>query len=118
MGRTTAVLVVLAIAATHASLVLPQRTYSRPLRIVGPGTLLCTAIAAALIANYAIFPHFEPGTGYDKALQVVLIVDVLGTILVLLLHRFGPARTSSAGREPEARPSSPHPSPAKLPAVP
>jgi len=119
LGRTAAVLVILAIAATHASLMLPRRTYSRPMRIVVPGTVLCTAIAAELIANYAIFPNFSPGNGYDKALQVVLILDVLGTILILVLHRFGPARTDGAARKPEARPSSPpHPSQAKLPAVP
>jgi hypothetical protein len=89
------------------------------MHIVVPGTVLCTAIAAELIANYAIFPNFSPGNGYDKALQVVLILDVLGTILILVLHRFGPARTDGAARKPEARPSSPpHPSQAKLPAVP
>jgi hypothetical protein len=62
-------------------------------------------------------PHFSPGSGYDKALQVVLILDVLGTILILLLHRFGPARTDGATGKPEARPSPP-PSHTKLPAVP
>src|SRR2546430_9168522 len=51
--RSAAVLVILAIAATHASLMLPRRTYSRPMHIVVPGTVLCTAIAAELIANYA-----------------------------------------------------------------
>jgi hypothetical protein len=117
VGRTAAVLVILAIAATHASLVLPQHAYSRPMRILVPSTVLCTAVAAELIANYALFPHFSPGNGYDKAVQVALILDVLGTILILLLHRFGPARTDGGARKPEARPSSPRPSQAKLPAV-
>ena len=109
VGRVAAVLVVLAIAATHASLVLPQRARSRLLRIVVSGTVLCTAVAAGLIANYAIFPHFSPGSGYDKLIQVTLILDVLGTLLILLLHRFGPASTDGATRKPKARPSPPRP---------
>jgi hypothetical protein len=92
------------------------------MRILVPSTVLCTAVTAELIANYALFPHFSPGNGYDKALQVALILGVLGTILILLLHRFGPARTAGGARKPEARPSSPRPSSprrsqAKLPAV-
>jgi hypothetical protein len=98
-------------------LVLPQHNFSSPMRIMVPCTVLCTAIAAELIANYASFPHFSPGNRYDKALQVVLILDVLGTILILLLHRFGPARTDGVAGKPEARPSPP-PSHTKLPAVP
>jgi hypothetical protein len=82
------------------------------------GTVICTAAAAELIANYALFPNFDPGNGYTKALTVILILDVLGTILVLLLHRFGPPR---AGAEPPGTPArhpSPDPPDAKLPSVP
>jgi hypothetical protein len=89
IGRATAVLFILAAASAHACLVLPLRSHGRLARAVVTGTVICTAAAAELIANYALFPNFDPGNGYTKALTVILILDVLGTILVLLLHRFG-----------------------------
>jgi hypothetical protein len=82
------------------------------------GTVICTAAAAELIANYALIPNFDPGDGYDKALAVILILDALGTILVLLLHRFGPPRVGAAPPGTPARNPSPGPPGAKLPSVP
>jgi hypothetical protein len=118
IGRATAVLFILAAASAHACLVLPLRSHGRLARAVVTGTVLCTAAAAELIANYALVPNFEPGSAYTKGLTVILILDVLGTILVLLLHRFGPPR---AGAEPPGTPArspSPDPPDAKLPSVP
>jgi cytochrome bd-type quinol oxidase subunit 2 len=118
IGRATAVLFILAVASAHACLVLPLRSRGRPARAVVTGTVICTAAAAELIANYALFPNFDPGSGYTKALTVILILDAFGTILVLLLHRFGPPR---AGAEPPGTPArspSPDPPDAKLPSVP
>jgi hypothetical protein len=117
MTRTAAVLFILAAASAHASLVLAWRTYNRPMRIVAPATILCTAAAAELIANYLAFPGFDPGRGYQGALRAVLILDGLGTILILLLHRFGPPRSDTAAAGATVRRPSPGPSDVKLPAV-
>jgi hypothetical protein len=96
MTRTAVVLFLLAAASAHASGVLVWRTYNRPTRIVAPVTILCIAAAAELIANYVVFPAFDPGSAYLRALTAVLILDALGTILLLLLHRFGPPQSDAA----------------------
>jgi len=118
VGRAAVVLFILAAASAHASLVLPLRSHSRLARAIVTGTVICTAAAAELIANYALIPNFDPGDGYDKALAVILILDALGTILVLLLHRFGPPRVGAAPPGTPARNPSPGPPGAKLPSVP
>jgi hypothetical protein len=116
--RAASVLFILAAASAHASLVLPSRRHNRWARIVVTGTVLCTAAAAELIANYALFPNFDPGDGYMRALAVILILDALGTILILLMHRFGPPRADVAAAEAPARNPSPDPSGARLATVP
>src|ERR1017187_10292442 len=74
--------------------------------------------AAELIANYVVFPGFDPGReSYLRALMVVLILDALGTILLLLLHRFGPPRSDTAVAGATVHHPSPNPSGVKLPAV-
>jgi hypothetical protein len=118
IGRATAVLFILAAASAHASLVLPLRSRGRLARAVVTGTVICAAAAAELIANYALIPNFDPGNGYDKALAVILILAVLGTILVLLLHRFGPSRVGAVPPGTPARKPSPSPPDLKLPSVP
>jgi hypothetical protein len=117
MTRTAVVLFLLAAASAHASLVLAWRTHSRPMRIVAPATLVCIAGAAELIANYVVFPGFDPGRGYLRALTAVLILDALGTILLLLLHRFGPPRSDTAEAGTTVRHPSPAPSDVNLPAI-
>jgi hypothetical protein len=118
MTRTAVVLFLLAAAATHASLMLAWRTDNRPMRIVVPATILCIAAATELIANYVVFPGFDPGReGYLRALSVVLILDALGTILILLLHRFGPPRSDTAAAGATVHHPSLNPSDVKLPAV-
>jgi hypothetical protein len=118
MTRTTVALFLLAAASTHASLILAWRTSSRPMRIIVPATILCIAAAAELIANYLVFPGFNPGgDGYLRALTVVLILDALGTILILLMHRFGPSRSDAATAGAPVHRPSPNPSDAKLPAA-
>src|SRR6266567_867337 len=96
MTRAAVVLLLLAVASAHASGVLAWRTYNRPMWIVAPATILCIAAAAELIANYLVFPGFDPGSGYLRALTAILILDALGTILLLLLHRFGPPPSYTA----------------------
>jgi hypothetical protein len=118
MTRTAVVLFLLAAAATHASLMLAWRTDNRPMRIVVPATILCIAAATELIANYVVFPGFDPGReGYLRALSVVLILDALGTILILLLHRFGPPQSDTAAAGATVHHPSLNPSDVKLPAV-
>jgi hypothetical protein len=104
--RATGVVVILAIVAAHASVVLSWRSSGRLTGIVVPGTLLCTAVAGELIANYAAVPGFSPGTGYNNAIEIALILGVLGTILALLVRRFGPRRSEQ--RPSEVSPSEGH----------
>jgi len=118
VGRAAAVLFILAAASAHASLLLPLRSHSRLARTVVTGTVICTVAAAELIANYALIPNFDPGNAYDKALPVILILDVLGTILILFLHRFGPPRADAVPPGTPARNPSPDPPDAKLPSIP
>jgi hypothetical protein len=109
IGRATGVLFILAAASAHACLVLPLQSHGRLARVVVTGTVICNAAAAELIANYVLVPNFDPGNGYAKALTVILILDVLGTILALLVHRLGPP---PAGAEPPGTPArSPSPDP-------
>jgi hypothetical protein len=117
MTRTAVVLFLLAAASAHASLVLAWRTHTRPMRIVAPATILCTAAAAELIANYVMVPGFAPDRGYLRAITAVLILDALGTILILILHRFGPPRSDAAAAEATVSHPSPDPSDVKQPAV-
>lgn len=118
MTRTAVVLFLLAAASTHVSLMLAWRTDNRPMRIVVPATILCIAAATELIANYVVFPGFDPGRGgYLRALLVVLILDALGTILILLLHRFGPPQSDTAAAGATVHHPSSNPSDVKLPAV-
>src|SRR5712664_2197664 len=72
MTRTAVALLLLAAASAHASGVLAWRTYNRPMRIIAPATILCTAGVAELIANYVVFPGFDPARGYLRALMAVL----------------------------------------------
>lgn len=116
--RAAAVCFILATSSAHASLVLPLRSYNRPMRIVVTGTVLCIAAAAELIANYVLFPNFSPGNAYNRALIVILILDALGTILILLMHRFGPPRAGAVPAKTPARAPSSDSSGAKLPSVP
>ena len=116
--RAAAALFVLAVASAHASLLLRLRPHGRLARAVVTGTVICTAAAAELIANYALVPNFDPGNGYGKALAVILILDVLGTILILLLRRFGPPRADAVPAGTPARNPSAGPPEAKLPSVP
>jgi hypothetical protein len=116
--RATAAFFVIAFASAHASLVLPVRSYNRLTRIVVAGTVLCIAAVAELIVNYALFPNFDPGSAYDRALAVILILDALGTILILLRHRLGPPRADAMPAKTPARAPSSGSSGARLPSVP
>jgi hypothetical protein len=118
IGRATGVLFILAAASAHACLVLPLRSHGRLARAVVAGTVICTAAAAELIANYVLVPNFDPGNGYTKALTVILILDVLGTILVLLMHRLGPPRAAAEPPGTPARSPSPDPPDTRQPSVP
>jgi len=99
--RAAGVLWILAVASAHTALVLPRHPRTRPGRVVAAATVLCTAAAAELVANYALIPGFAPGGGYLKALTVLLILDALGTIVIVLLHRSG--QSGPADREARSR---------------
>jgi hypothetical protein len=99
--RAAVVLWILAVAAAHTALVLPRRPRARYGLVIVAGTVLCTCAAAELIANYALFYGFAPGPGYHRALTVLLILDALGTIVIVLLHRSGPS--GPADREARSR---------------
>lgn len=116
--RATAVFFILAVASAHGSLVLPVRSYNRLMRMVVTATVLCIAAAAELIVNYALFPNFDPGSAYNRALAVILILDAFGTILILLRHRLGPPRADAVPAKAPARTPSSGSSGAKLPSVP
>ncbi len=115
VARAAAVLLVLAAGCAHACLLLAWRPYSRPARIIAAATMACIAAAAELIGNYAVLPGFDPGSGYLRALTAVLILDALGTIVVLVLHRLRPPLSGTAGVA--ARYPSPGSPDAGLPAV-
>jgi hypothetical protein len=118
IGRAAAALFILAAASAHAALLLRLRPHGRLARTVVTGTVICTAVAAELIANYALVPNFGPGNGYGKALAVILILDVLGTIVTLLLRRFGPPRADAVPPGTPARNPSAGPPGARLTSVP
>ena len=96
IGRAAVVLFIVAAASAHASVMLRLRPDGRLARTVVTGTVICTAAAAA----------------------VILILDVLGTILILLLHRFGQPRADAVPPGTPARNPSASPPDAKLPSVP
>jgi hypothetical protein len=114
--RAAVVLFILAAAAAHSCLMLRLPSHGRLARILVRGTILCTGASAELIANYSLFPDFRPGDGYVRALMVVLILDAFGTIMILLMHRFGPRRADAAPAE-SARPAPNQPD-WRVPAVP
>jgi hypothetical protein len=115
--RTAVALLVLAAACAHACLLVAWRPHGRPARIAAAATMACIAAAAELIGNYAVLPGFDPGSGYLRALAAVLILDALGTIVVLILHRLRAPRPGTAAGA-TARHPSPGPPDAGLPAVP
>lgn len=104
--RAAVVLWILAVASAHTALVLPRCPRPPSGRIIVAGTVLCTGAAAELVANYALFPGFEPGRGYLQAVTVLLILDALGTILIMLLHR---VRQSGAADHEVSSPREPAP---------
>jgi len=87
--RAAAVLWIAAAAAAHTALTLRWHPRGQTGRIIVAGTVLCTGAAAELTANYALVPGFDPARGYLRALTAVLILDVLGTIVIMLMRRFG-----------------------------
>ncbi|HEV2376937.1 MAG TPA: hypothetical protein VGS19_32835 [Streptosporangiaceae bacterium] len=96
MLRASVVSLIVTVTSTHACLMLPLRPAPRIARHVVTGTVLCTVAAAELMANYAMFPGFDPGIGYLRAVAVLLILGALGTILTLLLRRFWPRHPNTA----------------------
>ena len=114
--RTAVALLILAVACAHACLLLAWRPYSRLARIVAAATIACNAAAGELTGNYVVFPGFHAGSGYLRALATLVILDALGTIVVLILHRLGAPRPGTAAGTAARQPSSSPPA-AGLPAV-
>lgn len=87
---------IVAIAAAHSCLLLPALTKGQPLRILTLLTLASIWLVAELLVNYVIFPEADFGDGYTKAIAVILILDVLGTIAIPLVRKFGGTKSETA----------------------
>ncbi len=94
--QSTAFLSVLAIGSAQASLLLPSMNYNAILERLVTATLVMIAVLAGLI-TYLIFVGFNDGApdAFWRVLGVVLILDVLGTLLIPILRRFGPPKESA-----------------------
>lgn len=95
LGRTFGVGTVVAVTLAQACLLLVIATGRGPLvRALLTGTLVVAAVLGGLVS--ALILGFEPqGGGYPRLVGVVAIFDVLGTVVVAALAKFG-------GREDEA----------------
>lgn len=91
LGRTFGVGVVVAATLAQASLLLALGARSRPLvRRLLAATLVLATVLAGLVSYLILGP--EPGgSAYARMLGVVAILDVLGTVVVTALTRFGTA---------------------------
>lgn len=89
LGRTFGVAAIAAATLAQSSLLLtigPHRT-RLVLRLLA-GTLVMAAVLAGLTS--ALVLGFEPhGSGYPRLIGVVAILDVLGTVVVAALAKFG-----------------------------
>jgi hypothetical protein len=88
--RAAIVLWAITVASAHTALLYPLHPRVKHRRVLVAGTALCTWAAAELIANFALIRGLTPVGAYVKALTVLLILGALGTIVIVLLHRFGP----------------------------
>ena len=91
LGRTFGVGAVVAATLAQACLLLALAARARPLvRRILVGTLVLAAVLAGVVSYLIVGP--EPrGDTFVRILGVVAILDVLGTVLVAVLTRFGAA---------------------------
>ncbi len=95
VGKTFGVGVVVAATLAQASLLLVLGGRARRLvRRLLVGTLVMAAVLAGLISYLILGP--EPDGPYFRVLGVVAILDVLGTVVVAALTRFGAGEVASA----------------------
>jgi F0F1-type ATP synthase assembly protein I len=88
VGKTFGVGAVVAVTLAQASLLLALGGRARPLvRRLLVGTLVMAAVLAGLVSYLILGP--EPEGPYFRVLGVVAILDVLGTVVVAALTRFG-----------------------------
>lgn len=104
--RAAVVLWAITFASAHTALLYPLHPPVKRGRVIVAGTVLCTWAAAEFVANFALFRDFTPGGAYFKALTVLLILDALGTIVIVLLHRSG---RNGASRKGTGSPRTPAP---------
>jgi hypothetical protein len=97
LARTFGVGAIAAATLAQASLLLAIGWQGRPLvRRLLTGTLIFAIALAGLTS--ALVLGTEPGGSYFRLLGVVAILDVLGTVVVAALARFGAEPTSAIAR--------------------
>jgi hypothetical protein len=88
LGKTFGVGTVLAASLAHACLLLGLAHRARPpIRRILAATLVMGAVLAGMLSWLVLGP--EPHGPYFRVLGVVAILDVLGTVVVAALTRFG-----------------------------
>lgn len=105
--RAAIVLWAITVASAHTALLYPLHPLAKRGRVLVAGTALCTWAAAELVANFALIRDFTPVGAYFKALTVLLILGALGTIVIVLLHRFGPPGADRNGAGSPRTPAPP-----------
>lgn len=86
LARLAATAFIAAGAVTHGTLLLPRPADSPSLRAI-IGLTLTTVTVVALMLIGLVYSEDDPGEGYFRALGVVAVLMVLGTILVPILRR-------------------------------
>jgi hypothetical protein len=89
LGKTFGVGAVVAASFAQASLLLAMTVRARPAvrRILAPTLVMATVLAA--MVSYLILGPEPRATPYFRLLGIVAILDVLGTVVVAALTRFG-----------------------------
>jgi len=85
LGKPMIIAIVIAVAIAHAALLLRLNPQNDLVQKIRRATLVCVAILATLIILGVVFEFFDTN-GYWRVIGVVAILDVLGTILVPILH--------------------------------
>ena len=95
LPRATMSVLVLAVAISHAALLLPRRADLPLPGVVLRATLAASAVLAAMLIALILFA-MEPGEFYFRLLGVAAVLDVLGTLLVPILRKVGSGDASAA----------------------
>jgi len=90
LSKTFIVGMVVAATLAHASLLLALGTRSgRAVRGILAGTLVLAGVLAGLLTALVLWLD-DPGSLYLRLVGVVVILDALGSVVIVALARFGP----------------------------